>query len=213
MEAPDKNGATVSMSLADLYDMTGKPYPTKPGPNGNPITPPGFFKKKDMSVGEGGIDQELANAHKQWVDGYKKYSKNDIKVLSMKGQFWKWRMHGGAITLAKEFHKMDWLPDLIFSTDMIDITTFLSLTRKKLFNIPTVIDAALVPSTLATTKLLTFITLPDDAGLFTALTAEVPVSNAVAVFAVMVATLTILGADIFYLLLAKYHCHCNSLTC
>jgi len=71
MEAPDKNGATVSMSLADLYDMTGKPYPTKPGPNGNPITPPGFFKKKDMSVGEGGIDQELANAHKQWVDGGK----------------------------------------------------------------------------------------------------------------------------------------------
>ena len=51
--------------------MTGKPYPTKPGPNGNPITPPGFFKKKDMSVGEGGIDQELANAHKQWVDGGK----------------------------------------------------------------------------------------------------------------------------------------------
>ena len=71
MEAPDKKGATISLSLADLYDMTGKPYPTKPGPNGNPITPPGFFKKKDMSVGEGGIDQELANAHKQWVDGGK----------------------------------------------------------------------------------------------------------------------------------------------
>ncbi len=71
MEAPADNGATISMSLADLYDMTGKPYPTKPGPNGNPITPPGFFKKKDMSVGPGGIDQELANAHKQWVDGGK----------------------------------------------------------------------------------------------------------------------------------------------
>ncbi len=85
------------------------------------------------------IEPYYTGSHKQWVDGYKKYSKNDIKVLSMKGQFWKWRMHGGAITLAKEFHKMDWLPDLIFSTDMIDITTFLSLTRKKLFNIPTVI--------------------------------------------------------------------------
>ena len=42
---------------------------------------------------------------------------------------------------------------------------------------------------------------------------EVTVNKAVAGFAVMVATLTILGADRLYLLLAKYHCHGNSLTC
>ena len=66
------------------------------------------------------------------------------------------------------------------------------------------IVAEVVPSTLEIMRLLIFITLPDDAGLFTALTAEVPVNNAGAVFAVMVAKLTILGADIFSRLLATY---------
>jgi hypothetical protein len=66
--------------------------------------------------------------------------------------------------------------------------------------IPIVIVAAAEASTLDITKLFTFITLPEDAGLFSALTAEVPVSNAVSVFAVIVATLTIFGAAIFYIL-------------
>ncbi|GIR57376.1 MAG: hypothetical protein CM15mP64_7880 [Candidatus Neomarinimicrobiota bacterium] len=39
-------------------------------------------------------------------------------------------MHGGAITLAKMFNAMDWLPDLIFATDMLDLNTFLSLNKK-----------------------------------------------------------------------------------
>ena len=57
----------------------------------------------------------------------------------MKGQFWKWRMHGGAVTLARKFNEMKWKPDLIFATDMLDLTTFLSLTRKKSNGIPTAI--------------------------------------------------------------------------
>ena len=57
----------------------------------------------------------------------------------MKGQFWKWRMHGGAITLAESFNNSDWNPDLILCTDMLDLTTFLSLTRKKTKHIPVAI--------------------------------------------------------------------------
>tara|TARA_B100000965_G_scaffold99713_1_gene81727 strand:- start:8623 stop:12630 length:4008 start_codon:yes stop_codon:yes gene_type:complete len=74
IEAPVTNspapGSSIKMSLADLYDMTGKTYPTKPGPNGNPITPPGFFDQKTFNVGgEGGISPELAQAHRQWDAG------------------------------------------------------------------------------------------------------------------------------------------------
>ena len=76
IEAPVTNspapGSTIRMSLADLYDMTGKTYPTKPGPNGNPIVPPGFFDQKTMKIGgEDGIDPNIAQAHRQWVDGGK----------------------------------------------------------------------------------------------------------------------------------------------
>jgi len=98
IEAPLQNspapGSTIRMSMADLYDMTGKTYPTKPGPNGNPIVPPGFFEQKTFTIGgEGGIDPELADAHRQWNAGgrlpgliktddgeIKSYNENNILV-------------------------------------------------------------------------------------------------------------------------------------
>ena len=85
------------------------------------------------------VEPYFTGSHKQWAEGYKSHSSHDIRILSMKGQFWKWRMHGGAITLAKMFNALDWLPDLILATDMLDLNTFLSLTRDKSNGIPTAI--------------------------------------------------------------------------
>ena len=82
------------------------------------------------------IEPYYTGSHKKWAEGYKKHSSHNIKILSMKGQFWKWRMHGGAVTLANAFNKMNWKPDLILCTDMLDLTTFLALTREKSKNIP-----------------------------------------------------------------------------
>ena len=82
------------------------------------------------------LETYYTGSHKQWVDGYKKFSKHEIEILSMPGQFWKWRMHGGAVTLANSFNKMKWNPDIILCSDMLDLTTFLSLTRIKTNNIP-----------------------------------------------------------------------------
>ena len=85
------------------------------------------------------IEPYYTGSHKQWVDGYEKHSAHEIRSLTLKGQFWKWRMHGGAVTLANEFNQMQWNPDLILATDMLDLTTFLSLTRKRSNGIPTAI--------------------------------------------------------------------------
>lgn len=82
------------------------------------------------------IEPYYSGSHKQWADNYKRYSNHSVRILSLKGQFWKWRMHGGAITLANEFNKMQWRPDLILATDMLDLTIFVSLTRKKIDQIP-----------------------------------------------------------------------------
>ena len=83
------------------------------------------------------IEPYYTGSHKKWADDYKKESKHCVKILSLEGQFWKWRMHGGAITLAEKFNNMNWAPNLIIATDMLDLTIFLSLTRKKTHNIPT----------------------------------------------------------------------------
>ena len=82
------------------------------------------------------IEPYYSGSHKQWADGFKNHSRNEIKVLSLKGQFWKWRMHGGAVTIASKFNKMRWVPDIILCTDMMDLTVFISLSRKKIKDIP-----------------------------------------------------------------------------
>tara|TARA_Y100000590_G_scaffold463113_1_gene629004 strand:- start:55 stop:1149 length:1095 start_codon:yes stop_codon:yes gene_type:complete len=85
------------------------------------------------------LEPYYTGSHKQWADGYKKYSTHDIQILSMKGQFWKWRMHGGAVTLGNLFNDLKWIPDLIVATDMLDLSTFLSITRKITYQIPAAI--------------------------------------------------------------------------
>ena len=77
------------------------------------------------------LEPYFTGSHKSWAEGYQSNSSHEIKIISLPGQFWKWRMHGGAITIAKEFLQSDFDPDLIIATDMLDVTSFLSLTREK----------------------------------------------------------------------------------
>ena len=46
-------------------------------------------------------------------------------------------MLGGAITLAEKFNKLDLIPGLILATDMLNLSSFLALTRKRTVNVPT----------------------------------------------------------------------------
>ena len=85
------------------------------------------------------IEPYFTGSHADWVRGYKKFSRHDVQILSLSGQFWKWRMHGGAVTLAQKFLQSDFLPNFVLATDMLDLTTFLALTREKTHSIPTAI--------------------------------------------------------------------------
>lgn len=82
------------------------------------------------------VEPYFTGSHAVWANGYQKFSRHNVDILSLKGQYWKWRMHGGAVTLARKFMEMDYKPDVIFATDMLDLTTFLSLTRSKTAHIP-----------------------------------------------------------------------------
>lgn len=85
------------------------------------------------------LEPFFTGSHKQWAKGYQQYSEHDIQILSLKGKHWKWRMYGGAVSLAKQFMELKELPDFILATDMLDFTTFLALTRSRTANIPTAI--------------------------------------------------------------------------
>jgi glycosyltransferase involved in cell wall biosynthesis len=70
-------------------------------------------------------------SHAAWMRGYCQHSAHHVEILSLPGQWWQWRMHGGAVTLARLFVERDLRPDLIVASDMLDLTTFLALTRSR----------------------------------------------------------------------------------
>ena len=77
-------------------------------------------------------------SHAAWVRGYARYSQHEVIPLTLAGQFWKWRMHGGAVTLARLYRECfaQGSPDLLLTTDMLDVTTFLALTRDLTYALP-----------------------------------------------------------------------------
>ncbi len=85
------------------------------------------------------VEPFLGGSHRQWAEAYQQKSKHTIKLLGLKGRHWKWRMYGGAVSLAQQFMQLDFDPDLIVATDMLDLTTFLALTRRRSSHIPVVI--------------------------------------------------------------------------
>lgn len=76
------------------------------------------------------VEPYFAGSHASWAREYAAYSSHEVELLTLAGRNWKWRMHGGAVTLAARFLELKQKPDLILATDMLDLTTFLALTRQ-----------------------------------------------------------------------------------
>ncbi len=85
------------------------------------------------------LEPFYSGSHKTWADSLVEFSSHEIRILSLPGRHWKWRMHGGAVSLAQQFLKLNFTPDLILGTDMIDFSVFLSLSKFKSSGIPTAI--------------------------------------------------------------------------
>ena len=71
-------------------------------------------------------------SHQAWAEGWQRQSRHQIEIVSLPDRFWKWRLHGGALSLADQVRERvvsgaRW--DRIVVTDMVDLTTFLALTR------------------------------------------------------------------------------------
>ncbi len=85
------------------------------------------------------LEPFFTGSHQSWAEGYQQHSQHDVEIFSLPGRHWKWRMHGGAVALAQQFMKSSFLPDLILATDMLDLSVFMALTKKKSPSIPVAI--------------------------------------------------------------------------
>ncbi len=84
------------------------------------------------------VEPYFAGSHAAWAHGLSEHSSHRWHWLTLPGRNWKWRMHGGALTLARALEERDLRPDAIVATDMLDLTGFLALTRERTAGIPVV---------------------------------------------------------------------------
>lgn len=82
------------------------------------------------------VEPYFAGSHAAWASGYRAHSRHGVEVLSLPGSSWKWRMHGGAVALARRLRESGRPPDLVLATDMLDVAAFQGLTRRETARVP-----------------------------------------------------------------------------
>ena len=81
-------------------------------------------------------------SHRRFLDDLVRHSTHDVRAVTMQARYWKWRMQGGAVTLAEKTRALmadGWTPDVIFASDMVHLPAFLALTRDALAAVPVVL--------------------------------------------------------------------------
>ncbi len=71
-----------------------------------------------------------AGSHRAWAEGLMHHSQHDITLVSLPGRFWKWRMQGGMVPLARSIRALltsGYRPDILLVTDMVHLPVLTGL--------------------------------------------------------------------------------------
>jgi len=85
------------------------------------------------------LEPWYSGSHRRFLDGLVAHSTHQFKTVTMPGRFWRWRMEGGGVTLAKKVRaavREGFEPDLVFATDKVNLPAVLSLARSVLSDVP-----------------------------------------------------------------------------
>jgi glycosyltransferase involved in cell wall biosynthesis len=83
------------------------------------------------------LDPFHGGSHAAVADGYAARSRHTVTVLGMPiAGGWRWRMRGGAVSLARLARASHARPDLIVASDMLDLAVFRALTADLLAGLP-----------------------------------------------------------------------------
>ncbi|NTV65635.1 MAG: DUF3524 domain-containing protein [Oscillochloris sp.] len=83
------------------------------------------------------LDPFHGGSHAAVSASYAAYSRHRVTILSLPiDGGWRWRMRGGAVSLARLAHASALRPDLIIASDMLDLATFRALTVDIFTSVP-----------------------------------------------------------------------------
>lgn len=77
------------------------------------------------------LEPFMTGSHQKWAQGLAKFSQHSIDLYGLPGRFWKWRMHGGAISLAQKILASNKEYDVFLGSDFLDLALFKSLVGSK----------------------------------------------------------------------------------
>jgi glycosyltransferase involved in cell wall biosynthesis len=78
------------------------------------------------------LDAFHGGSHAAVAEGYARHSRHTVHILALPiDGGWRWRMRGAAVSFARMLRERPdlWGADLVVATDMLDLATFLGLTR------------------------------------------------------------------------------------
>ena len=84
------------------------------------------------------LDSFLGGSHKSFLDGLQKHSSHTIIPLTMSDKFMRWRLHGGAVTLAERSQGITDDIDLLLVSSMTNLPAFIALTNPRFARTPSV---------------------------------------------------------------------------
>ena len=87
------------------------------------------------------LEPWYGGSHRNFLDGLTENSRHEYELVTMAARFWKWRLQGGAQTLARKCGQLaenGFTPDVILASSMVNIPAFLALSRKNIGNVPVV---------------------------------------------------------------------------
>ena len=88
------------------------------------------------------LEPWFGGAHKHFLRDLMRHSRFSWTPITMAARYWKWRMQGGAVTLAQKANDAvdaGLRPDVVFASSMVNLPAFLALTRPRFDAIPVVL--------------------------------------------------------------------------
>ena len=97
------------------------------------------------------LEPYFGGSHKYFLEGLARHSGHDLTLFTLPGRHWKWRMHGGALSLARNTRDrrsaaiaadagaLDDRPDVLFASDMLDLPVFLAAVDPEAARAPAIV--------------------------------------------------------------------------
>jgi glycosyltransferase involved in cell wall biosynthesis len=77
------------------------------------------------------LEPFFGGSHKDFALGFAAHSSHDVDLVTLPDRFWKWRMQGASLYFVNQIKNISQY-DLIFTTDMMNLTDFMALAGRDL---------------------------------------------------------------------------------